>query len=145
MKYIFTIALCFSITFGCAQIDTLQQKMLPMSATIEKPYKVGSVYYKKGTKTPYTGVLYGKFDNGKYLTLQEYKGGIGNGTYINYYENGNPKEVGTYIDNRVEGPVKLYHSNGKIKASGTFKHWKRRTGLWTFYDENGKQVKTISY
>jgi len=128
-----------------AQIDTVGQKMVSMSDTYQKPYKVGGVYYKKNDTTPYTGVLYGKYENGKYLSIQEYKNGVGNGTWINYYSNGNLKEVGTYRDNRVEGPVKQYYENGKLKAEGTYAHWRKKVGLWKYYNKEGIFVRSATY
>ncbi|NER11318.1 MORN repeat variant [Muriicola jejuensis] len=128
-----------------AQIDTLNREMVSMSATYQKPYTVGGVYYKQKDTVPFTGVLYGKYPNGKYLSIQEYKNGIGNGTWVNYYENGNLKEIGTYRDNRVEGPIRQYHENGKLKAEGMYAHWRRKVGLWKFYDLQGKLLRTITY
>jgi len=43
-----------------AQIDTVNQRMLSMKSTIEKPHTLGSVYYKIGETQPFTGVLYGR-------------------------------------------------------------------------------------
>ncbi|MBC8755054.1 hypothetical protein H2O64_10250 [Kordia sp. YSTF-M3] len=143
--------LCISLLFCCfatvafSQIDTLQQKMVPMSSTYQKPYKVGSVYYQNNSNKPFTGILYGKFENGNYLTLQEYKNGVGNGTWINYYKNGNLKEVGTYVENRVEGPISEYYENGMLKASGQFKHWRKKVGVWKLYHKDGTFDKTIDY
>lgn len=146
MKKILFITLIIMVChIGNSQIDTTNQRMIPMKETIEKPYKVGSKYYKKGESKPFTGVLYGKYKNGKYLTLQEYKDGVGNGLWINYYENGNVKEIGTYRDNKVEGPVTKYYSNGNIKAKGTYKHWKKKIGTWDFYSKDGKLIKTETY
>jgi antitoxin component YwqK of YwqJK toxin-antitoxin module len=128
-----------------AQIDTLNQEMVSMSATYQKPYEVGGVYYKKNEKTPFTGVLFGKYENGQYLSIQEYKNGIGNGTWVNYYENGQLKEIGTYRDNRVEGPIKQFYDNGKLKAEGTYAHWRKKVGLWKFYDRKGKLVRSETF
>jgi len=128
-----------------AQIDTVNQEMVSMSATYQKPYDVGGVYYKRNEKAPFTGVLYGKYDNGNYLSIQEYKNGVGNGTWMNYYENGELKEMGTYRDNRVEGPVKQFYKNGRIKAEGTYAHWRKRVGAWKFYSTDGRLEKTETY
>ena len=37
------------------------QELVPMSDTYQKAYKLGSVYYKNRTKTPFTGILYDKY------------------------------------------------------------------------------------
>lgn len=127
------------------QIDTLNRNMISMSETIEKPYKVGSVYFKKGATKPYTGILYGKFENGNYLTIQEYVDGIGNGKWVNYYSDGTLKEIGTYRDNLVEGPIRQFHPNGKLKAKGNYKHWKRKVGTWEYFDTDGQLTETVVY
>lgn len=146
MKFsISTSIFCLISFLGYSQIDTINQQLLPMKSTITKPYKVGRIYYENGETTPFSGVLYGKYPNGNFLTKQEYKNGIGNGIWINYYEDGTIKEVGNYTDNRVEGPIVQYHPNGKIKAKGTYKHWKKKVGIWTYYDKNGILITTEDY
>lgn len=147
MKDICITATLVLLNYGVAsaQIDTLNRKMVPMSQTNERPYKIGSIYFKKGETEPFTGVLFGKYDNGNYLTLQEYEEGIGNGKWVNYYKDGTLKEVGTYRDNLVEGPILQYHPNGNLKAKGNYKHWKKKIGIWKYYDTSGKLVKTASY
>jgi antitoxin component YwqK of YwqJK toxin-antitoxin module len=144
-KLIFNLFLgvvCFGMN---AQIDTLGQRMISMNATVEKPYKVGSVYYKKGESKPFTGVLFGKYNNGKYLSIQEYKDGIGNGKWVNYYVDGTVKEIGTYNDNRVDGPIEQFHPNGRLKAKGTYKHWRKKTGVWFYYDMEGAFIKKVKH
>lgn len=145
MKILLLLTILSASLNSQGQIDTLKQRMVPMSSTIEKPYKVGSVYYKSNEKTPYTGVLYGKYNNGNYLTLQEYKNGIGNGKWVNYYKDGTIMEIGNYHNNRVEGSIKQYHENGKLKAEGTYKHWKKKVGIWIYYDTNGNTIRKINY
>jgi antitoxin component YwqK of YwqJK toxin-antitoxin module len=119
--------------------------MVSMSATYQKPYEVGGVYYKIKDTVPYTGVLYGKYGNGNYLSIQEYVNGVGNGTWVNYYENGKVKEIGTYRDNRVEGPIRQFYENGTLKAEGTYAHWRRKVGPWKFYDAKGHLVRSTRF
>lgn len=142
------ISMFLALTIGhCAyaQIDTLGQKMVAMQDTYQKPYEVGTVYYEKNSQKPYTGVLYGTYANGNYLSIQEYKNGVGNGTWINYYENGVRKEVGTYINNLVEGPVTQYREDGSLKATGHYKHWRKKVGIWRYYDAKGNVREQIDY
>ncbi|MDX1463095.1 MAG: hypothetical protein R3359_08565 [Marinirhabdus sp.] len=145
MKTVYYL-ICGFLSFSAfGQIDTLSQKMVAMQDTYQKPYSVGSVYYEKGSDTPYSGILYGKFSNGKYLSIQEYKDGVGNGTWVNYYENGNLKEVGTYRNNLVEGPIKQYREDGSLKAEGTYKHWRKKVGVWRYYDSKGNLTRQSEY
>ncbi|WP_343762742.1 hypothetical protein [Gangjinia marincola] len=116
-----------------------------MNDTYTTSYRVGRVYYEKGSKIPFTGVLYGKYSNGNYLSIQEYTNGVGNGKWVNYYDSGELKEVGTYVDNRVEGPYVLYYLNGNKKAEGKYKHWKIKVGEWTYYNEDGSVNHTETH
>ena len=110
----------YLIFFVCLPLLTFSQNIRSMSdvesrkeaAMSEVTGKTsGGVYryYLKGESAPFTGILYARYDNGNYASWQEYVDGVGEGTWINYYQNGNYKEVGTYRQNRVEGPIKKYH------------------------------------
>ncbi len=145
----------FLFSFCCLNLIA-QQRSLPMTATqTQKELAMSETngnsssgqyrYYAKGEKSPYTGILFAKYPNGNYETWQTYIDGIGQGVWINYYENGQYKEVGHYEQNRVEGPIKKYHLNGQLKASGTYKDWRIRIGEWSYYDENGRLIRTDDY
>ncbi|MEO1516413.1 MAG: hypothetical protein AAFV95_15420 [Bacteroidota bacterium] len=102
-------------------------------------------YYEKGSSTPYTGVLTASYDNGQILAWQEYVDGIGQGKWINYYENGEYKEIGYFEQNRVEGPIQKFHSNGQLQAEGTYKDWRIKINVWKYYDEAGQLIATRDY
>ena len=102
-------------------------------------------YYKKGEDKGFTGILYTLYENGNYLTRQEYKDGIGEGTWINYWPNGNLKKVGTYQSNKVEGPIKKYNQHGHLIAEGHYKDWRIRVKIWKYYNLNGQVIKTVDY
>lgn len=144
MKTIILIFLPF-LAFTQLDIDTKSQSMVAMSETTQEPYEVGTKYFAKNATKPYTGILYGKHANGNYSTMQEYKNGIGNGVWINYFATGKVEEKGTYVDNRVEGPTEQYYPNGKLKAKGTYKHWRKKVGEWIYYDENGIEIRRIDH
>ena len=77
------------------------------------------------------------------LSVQQFENGVGNGIWINYDPEGNKECQGTYINNRVEGPVIFYYENGSVKSTGQYRDWKRPIGLWTYYDRKGKVVSRI--
>lgn len=143
-KFLILWFLSSSFTF-LAQTEVKGQEMVPMYDTYQKAYKLGSVYYKTGTKIPYTGVLYGKYDNGNYQTMQEYVDGIGNGKWIDFNPEGVKECEGTYVDNRVEGPVKFFYEDGSLKSEGQYLHWKKPIGQWKYYDKAGNVVHTMTY
>lgn len=125
--------------------DTSEQRMLPMSATTQRYASQGNRYYETGAKEPFTGLLYGKYENGEFLSLQEYVDGVGNGYWIDFDPMGRMECKGTYINNRVEGPVTFYYENGAVKAEGQYLHWKQKIGKWTYYNEAGAVVHTMVY
>ncbi len=55
---------------------------------------------------------------------------------------GNKKEIGTYKNNRVEGSIKQFYENGRLKAEGIYIHWRKRLGTWKFYSVDGRLEKT---
>ncbi len=136
-------------TFGCSQPDhlpdTTGQRLLPMSATTQRYAEVGNRYYESGAKEPYTGILYGKYANGELLSMQEYVNGVGNGYWIDFDPEGRMECKGTYVNNRVEGPVTFYYESGAVKARGQYRHWKQKIGKWTYYNEAGDIVHTMTY
>ncbi|WP_445383068.1 toxin-antitoxin system YwqK family antitoxin [Robiginitalea sp. IMCC43444] len=102
-------------------------------------------YYLKGEDTPYTGILYGKHPNGQVSSWQEYVDGVGQGQWINYYDNGNYKEIGFYNQNRVEGPIRKFYEDGSLKAEGTYKDWRVKIGEWKYFNTDGSLKKTVDY
>lgn len=88
------------------------------------------------------------------------KKNILNGFYNAYFQNGNRKVEGLYVNNLPEGVWKYFYENGKMKSSGFYKNgvsdskWTyfyesglpkmkgklvndKKDSLWTFYYENG--------
>lgn len=151
IKLTVLIALIYCGHFASAQnrelsmSETLQRRELAMAETTGKTQNGQYLYYAKGEKKPYTGILYGKYPNGQWLSRQEYVDGIGQGSWINYYDNGNLKEVGLYNQNRVEGAIKKYYSNGQLESEGTYREWRIRVGVWNYYNEKGVLVETVDH
>lgn len=145
MKKLLNISLFLLSTIVFSQEKINGKPATTMANTYQKAYKLGSVYYKKGTTEPFTGILYGKYDNGNLKTVQEYVNGVGNGKWIDYDPLENKICEGTYKNNRVEGPVKYYYEDGSLQSEGQFLHWKKPIGLWKYYDKKGKLVHTETY
>ncbi len=133
---------------GQSLIDSLksiEKKGLPFDQTTSKMVDGKRVFFKTGSSEPYTGVIYAKFPNGFYKTWREFDKGIGHGTYINFYKNGSPSEMGTYDDSKIEGPILKFHINGRIKEKGIYRNWRVKIGEWSYYDNNGKLIKKEDY
>jgi len=135
----------FTLKAQYQKVPQTSQPAISMSSSVGKNIDGIYRYYERGKAQPYTGVLYAKFPNGYYQSWQDFENGIGQGTWINYYENGHLKEVGTYDQNKVEGPIKKYHPNGQLAASGTYREWRVRVGKWNYFDINGQFLKTENY
>jgi len=121
------------------------RQSLSMSDVSGKRVNGQYLYYAKGESSPYTGILYSKHPNGEIDSWQEYVNGVGQGKWINYYDNGNYKEIGRYEQNRVEGPIQKFYRTGQLKAEGTYKDWRVKVGEWNYYDSSGQLVRTVDY
>jgi len=139
------ICICFASSLQAQPTQISADEEISMSQANASAKDGTYRYYKNGENKGFTGILYTKYDNGNYLTRQEYKSGLGEGTWINYWPNGNLKEVGTYQKNKVEGPIKKYNQNGNLIAKGHYIDWRIRVGLWSYYDDDGNLVKTEDY
>jgi antitoxin component YwqK of YwqJK toxin-antitoxin module len=150
MKLIIILLLAMIHVAGISQItvsmeDVESRREVSMDDASGKRTDGVYRYYAKGEEKPFTGVLFSKHSNGEISSWQEYVDGVGQGKWINYYDNGNYKEVGHYNNNLVEGPIKKYYENGMIKAEGTYKDWRIKVGEWKYYDQNGNLESTKNY
>ena len=149
MKNIIYTSLFLITLNSCSQnkeTDTINLKMIPMTATVQKKDNQSNYrYYERGSKEPYTGILYGKYDNGNFLTQQDFIDGVGNGYWIDFDPEGNMKCKGTYRNNKIEGPVTFYYEDGSLQSTGQYLHWKKPIGEWIYYDKKGNVVLTMNY
>jgi len=137
--------LCFTPLLGCAQNDTItlpqESEMVSMNdARVEYGGKYGQQYFKEGSKTPYTGWLCARYDNGQLESISQFKDGYGNGVWINFDPDGRKESQGTLVNNKTIGLAKTFYEDGSVKAEGNFEHLRRKVGWWKFYDRKGKVV-----
>jgi len=59
-----------------------------------------------------------------------------NGPYTSYYESGEIKSEGKFIQNRSSGIWKYYYQNGKVKMTGRVSNGKN-VGVWSYYYPSG--------
>ena len=83
------------------------ERKTPVEQTF-KDENSGKVYVQ-GEKTPYTGIVEGKYSNGKVKILVSYKNGILNGKVLQYYENGKIKSEDTFMNEALNGVSKGYY------------------------------------
>ena len=73
-----------------------------------------SIYYLKGSNTPYTGKVFLFHDNGKKEMKGNYKDGKQDGLWTEWHENGQKGSEGNYKNSKlVEGSAKYWNSKGE--------------------------------
>ena len=133
MKIILVFHYCIVLSF-LDDIDVAGRLMIAMSETVTKPLKAANVYFEKGSDTPFTGILYRRYENGYMLTMRQYIYGVANGHWINFDPQGRMEIKGTFIDIKAEGPVTLYYETDQVKVEGQYVHKKNPIGKWIIYD-----------
>jgi hypothetical protein len=79
-------------------------------------------------------------ENGKIAIKAHYKDDKQDGQVLQYYREGMLFRESLYIKGRVNGVIKTYWPNGRLKAENSFKMGKPALGLKEF-DENGDVIK----
>ena len=144
MKLFFLFLSFPSIAF--AQFDSTKVgKMYSMAETHAAYSGSEYKYYVSGSDTPYTGYLCARYNNGELQSVQQFVDGVGNGEWIDFDPDGRISCKGTYVNNKVEGPVTFYYEDGSVKSEGQYRHYKRPIGWWTFYDRDGNVVSRQLY
>ncbi len=72
----------------------------------------------------------------------EYMGECLVGDYINYYPNGNIKDICCYEDGKKHGSYYEYHENGRFKTEGRYEY-NYKVGYEYRYDINGNLINTL--
>ena len=72
----------------------------------------------------------------------EYMGESLVGDYINYYPNGQIKDICIYEDGRKNGEYKEFYDNGKLKAEGNYEHG-NLVGYELRYDIDGNFIEKV--
>ena len=101
--------------------------------------------YQHYDKESYTGFLVRNFENGVKQFEIPYVNGIPVGKYMEWYENGNLKVVGTYNEDGIEtGEFKKWDKDGRLEIIGYFKNG-AYDSTWVFYYPNGVLSKEAYY
>jgi antitoxin component YwqK of YwqJK toxin-antitoxin module len=104
----------------------------------------GNLFEINGQK-PYTGEVFELYDNGNRKLSGKLKGGIKDGLFTEWYENGQKKSKGTFNDyGRRHGLWTKWYENGQKKSEGTF-FFGVSNGLYTVWYENGQKDSEITY
>ena len=97
------------------------------------------LFYKKFTDVPFSGETgESLFKNGKEIIHGKggYKNRLKEGSWVEYYDNGQLWRKGDYKNGKREGYWVTYWSNGQLYYQGDFKNDKRE-GSWIGYYSDG--------
>ena len=121
--------------------------------TIDDLVKRDGLYYEKFTDVPFTGNISGKtkgkiengkadgswrdyYTNGQLFSKGNYKAGNMDGLWFTYYNNGQLKTKGNYWDGKKAGAWFTNFSSGRIETEGNCKNGKL-DGPWSnFFDDD---------
>jgi len=119
----FTILFCLTSSVGWS----LEYKDL---------VKRDGVYYKKFSDVPFTGKVTGQEQG-------SIKNGKKDGSWIEYWDNGQLKLKGNWKNGMSEGSWVYYYDNGKLDSKGDFKNG-HLEGSWVSYKRNGTVSKELT-
>ena len=83
--------------------------------------RVDDLWTKKGERKPYSGDFIQKYDNGQTKGIGTFKKGQLSGIRIQYYVNGNKMSEKEYKNAYPNGSAKEFFENGIIKQQGNLK------------------------
>jgi len=90
-------------------------------------------------------ILVSHFYKNKQLQMQgNIVGGVRNGEWNAWDDQGQKLSTGHYIDGIENGLWTVWFPNGQKRYEGMFKDGKR-VGIWSFYNKKGEKVKEIKY
>lgn len=116
-------------------------------------------------KDNFTGEVIKKYKNGQIHSIENFKNGKLDGEFKEFFEDGNLSQIGNFKNGDLEN-IKVFYENGKLKFELKLKNRKGKykgyysngqleeegeafqgeeTGVWNFYDEKGKLLKTKKY
>jgi TonB family protein len=82
------------------------------------------------------------YPSGKLESIIPYENKVRQGEAIYYWENGNPKEKRSYVNDKVSGTVTTFYLNGDPKEQYSIQDGKR-IGVTSYYDSTGKSKDIV--
>ena len=112
----------------------------PDGINVEKLEEREGLAYVKGSDAPYTGKVYGLYENGQKQFEANFKDGKRDGLELQWYENGQKQFEANFKDGKTNGLLALWHDNGQKSHEANFKDGKRISEKW--WDSKGEPVDT---
>ena len=82
-------------------------------------------------------------EDGKKRIRSNYTNDIQNGIHLFWGKDGT-KELTEFVDGKMNGPLTVWHPNGKLKEESYYINWVAH-GPFTFYDEEGEKIYIGEY
>ena len=117
MKSLLLLAITLPLLLGGCSIEepVTETKFELEGVNAEKLEEREGLAYVKGSDAPYTGKVYGLYENGQKFVELNYKDGKRDGLNLQWYENGQKGLEEIYKDGKM--PSKALQSIGTVKAS----------------------------
>ena len=103
-----------------------------------------SIFYLKGSGTPYTGKYYSLHPSGQKKVEGYYKDGKDHGLMVIWHENGQKSSEGNWQNNKEEGLWVDFDENGKKEVEYNYKDGEFE-GITTQWHENGQKKSEVSW
>jgi antitoxin component YwqK of YwqJK toxin-antitoxin module len=100
------------------------------SLSLNDLFEMKGIYYNKLTELPFTGKIDGK-------TTGSFKNGKRDGSWLDYWENGQLQSKTNHKNGKLEGSWVSYHLNGQLRDKGQYKNGLKE-GSWVSYFGNGQ-------
>lgn len=142
MRYL-SIALLAALLHGCGRPSDLAraQQRIDSALAVERADSVRLVAVRDSLRD---GHHQYRDTKGRLLMEGELRGGHRQGVWTSYGSNGGVLSRNEYVDGELNGSTIVFRSNGTQYYVGTNRQGKP-FGLWNFYDDQGKLVKTLAY
>lgn len=98
----------------------------------------GALFYEVGSRTPATGTVIARYENGGTLAELHVRAGVRHGPDIYWHANGQMKSRGRYVDGRRHGLFEYWHENGQASALIEYSYG-RKVGPVTWWHANGQK------
>ena len=104
----------------------------------ERGQKGEELNYAPNEQTPYTGWAKQMYDSGQIHELRQYKDGKQDGSWTNWYMNGQKSFEINYQLGKKDGLEIRWYADGQKESEANYKNGKVH-GLWTSWNENGQK------
>ena len=94
--------------------------------------------YAPASDKPYSGVAVEYYENGQKMEEGTYKDGELDGLWTRWYENGQKQWKGTFKDGKEDGKYTRWYENGQKEREGTYKDG-GHDGKYTEWNEDGQK------